>query len=78
MQIRIQTTVGKPPMSKPASNQTFKLTLRPEGRCTEPEGFRRLKACLKSMLRSYGLRCTAVVANGSLVTAEGVTREASQ
>ncbi len=44
-------------MSNSIPKPTFVLTLVPEGRCTEPEAYRRLRAALKALLRSYGLRC---------------------
>ena len=62
-------------MSKALSNQQFTLTLRPEGCRDDAEGYRRLKACLKSMLRSYGLRCVSVVTDQGTVTATSIVRE---
>lgn len=59
----------------PLRTKTFTLTLRPEGRCDQKEGYRRLKIALKALLRSYGLRCIRVTAGDSTVTAEGITKE---
>jgi hypothetical protein len=39
---------------------TFTLTLRPLPRRDDPGGIRRLRAALKSLLRSYGLRVVSV------------------
>ena len=61
-------------MSKP-DKPTFVLTLTPKGPCQRDEGYRRLKAALKGLLRSYGLRCTSVVTNGSKITADSIERE---
>lgn len=49
-------------MSTPKPNRpNYIVTLRPERYLTEDEGVRALRAFLKAALRSYGLRCTAVV-----------------
>lgn len=48
-------------MTKQAKHPGYVVTLRPERYLTEDEGLRALRAFLKSALRSYGLRCTAVV-----------------
>ncbi len=38
----------------------FFLTLRPLPDKSDPSGLRRLRRALKALLRSYGLRCTAI------------------
>ena len=39
----------------------YQLILRPLDDDSDPRGIRRLRACLKNMLRGYRLRCTRVV-----------------
>lgn len=38
----------------------YTVTLRPVPRGDDPQGVRRLRAALKCLLRSFGLRCTSV------------------
>lgn len=40
-----------------ADAPTYRIVLRPLPDRTDPQGWRRLRAALKSMLRSYRLRC---------------------
>lgn len=61
-------------MTKQAKRPSYIVTLRPERYLTEDEGLRALRACLKSALRSYGLRCTAVVPESDAETSSEVTR----
>ena len=44
-------------MSKPAK---WLLHIRPEPDRNDEESYRRLRACLKTMLRSFGLRCVSI------------------
>ena len=51
----------------------FVLTITPEGPCQTDEAFRRLRAALKALLRSYGMRCRAVEQVGiGVVTPDSV------
>lgn len=43
-----------------ASRPTFRLTLRALRRPNDTSGMRRLRAALKVLLRTFGLRCTAI------------------
>ncbi len=45
----------------PPQKPVFTLTLTPEGACDQKEAFRRLRAALKCLLRSFQLRCTSVI-----------------
>ncbi len=48
-------------MTSISPRPVYVLRLTPE-RCTDPaEGTRRLRAALKCLLRSYGLRCLSVL-----------------
>ena len=38
----------------------YHLTLTPTPDPSDPSGLRRLRRALKALLRSYGLRCTAI------------------
>ena len=51
---------GPPAKERPL----YLLTLRPEPSKTDPGGIRRLRACLKNMLRGYGMRCLSAVQTG--------------
>lgn len=41
----------------------YVLHLRPEPQADDPDGTRRLRAALKRLLRSYGLRCVRFDSN---------------
>jgi len=43
-----------------AERPVYVLTVRPTPDATDPQGIRRLRAMLKSMLRRFGLRCVSV------------------
>lgn len=36
---------------------TYRIVIRPLPDQADPQGWRRLRACLKSMLRAYAIRC---------------------
>jgi len=43
-----------------ADKCTYILRLRPLPQADDPDGIRRLRAALKALLRSFGLRCVAI------------------
>lgn len=51
---------------------TFELQITPRGNCDRAEAFRRLKAALKALGRSYGWRCVRIVEVEPSVTTKGI------
>lgn len=72
MVLRAVCAVAGGAMSKELKPE-FQLLFVPEGNCDRPEAFRRLKALLKSALRSYRMRCRRVEEIGvAVIMADGM------
>ena len=54
---------------------TYRLLVRPLPDATDPEGYRRLRALLKTMLRGYRIRCCSFEA---VTTADVATADAAE
>lgn len=48
---------------KPVPGREYTLRLQPLPRSDDPQGIRRIRRALKWLLRSCGLRCTAISPN---------------
>jgi hypothetical protein len=62
-------------MERPNKPTEFILHLQPPRADDAGAAYRRLRALLKTAWRSFGLRCTRVVADDAIVTAEGIAKE---
>lgn len=61
-------------MKRPPKPEGFILHLVPPGKDSSDEAYRRLRAGLKALWRSYGLRCTRVSTSQGDVTVDAIER----
>ncbi len=59
-------------MERPAKPELIVLHLTPPSRDTSDEAWRRLRAALKGLWRSYGLKCIKATVDDATVTREGI------